>query len=78
MTAITSSRQNRDLKTQWPKDNENVARKVNFRSFSLNRNYSYPRTLLNVGELSWSWIPKDHIQVQKEKYNFAVACLRTP
>ena len=30
-----------------------------------------------VGELSWSWIPKDHVQVQNEKENFVVACLRS-
>ena len=27
---------------------------------------------------SWSWIPKNLIQVQKEKENFVVACLRSP
>ena len=33
----------------------NVALKVNLRSFSLNRNYSYPLTWLsNVGEPSWN------------------------
>ena len=47
--------------------NENVALKVNLRPFSLHRNYSYPLTLSNVGEPSWSWIPRDHVQVQKEK-----------
>ena len=30
-----------------------------------------------VGELSWSWIPKDYVQVQNEKENFVVACLRS-
>ena len=40
---------------------------MNLRSFSLYRNYSYPLILSNVGEPSWSWIPGDHIQVQKEK-----------
>ena len=39
---------------QRRKGNENVAEKVNLRSFSLNRNYIYPLTLSNVGELLWS------------------------
>ena len=51
---------------------------MNLRSFSLYRNYSYPLTLSKVGELSWSWIPREHIQVQKQKQNFVVACLRFP
>ena len=42
-------------------------KKVHLRSFSLYRDYSYPITLSNVGELSWSWISRDHIQSQKEK-----------
>ena len=29
-------------------------------------------TLSNVGKLSWSWIPKNHIQVEKGKQNFVV------
>ena len=48
--------------------------KVNLHSFSLYRNYSYLVTLSNEGEPSWSWI----LQVQKEKLNFVVACLRPP
>ena len=51
---------------------------MNLRSFSLHRNYSYPLTLSNLGKPSWSWILWDHIQVQKEKLNFVVACLRSP
>ena len=27
---------------------------------------------------SWSWIPRNHIQVEKEKDNFDIACLRPP
>ena len=69
---------NKDLKIQRRDGNENVAQKVNLRSFSLHRNYSYPLTLSNVGEPSWSWILGDHMQVQKEKLNFVVACLRPP
>ena len=26
-----------------------------------------------AGELSWGWIPKDHVQVQNEKENLVVA-----
>ena len=57
----------RDLKIKRRDSNENVAEKVNLRSFSLYRDYSYPLTLSNVGEPAWSWIPRDHIQVQKQK-----------
>ena len=32
----------------------------------------------NVGELSWSWILKNNIQVQKEKENFVMAFLHPP
>ena len=39
--------------------------KVNLRSFSLYRNH-YPLTMSNVGERSWTWIPRDHNHVQKE------------
>ena len=36
-------------------------------------------TLSNVGELSWSWIQKNHIQVQQKKEkSFVLACLRLP
>ena len=47
--------------------NENVASKVNLRSFSFQRNHSNLLTLSNVGEPFWSWIPRGHIQIQKEK-----------
>ena len=46
--------------------NKNVALRVILRSFSLYRDYAYPLTLSNVGEPSWSWILRDHIQVEKE------------
>ena len=42
----------RDFKIQRRDGNENVAKKVNLRSFSLYRNYWYPLTLSNVGERS--------------------------
>ena len=51
-TTTTFSRQNRDFKIQRRDDNDSVALKVNFRSFILNSNYSYPLTLSNVGEPS--------------------------
>ena len=43
-----------DFKIQRRDGNENVARKVNLRSFSRYRSYSYPLTLSNVGEPCWS------------------------
>ena len=52
--------------------------KVNFRSFNLYRDYSNVFTLSNASELFLSRIPKNHIQVQIEKENLAVACLRPP
>ena len=42
----------RIIKIQRRDGNENVALKVNLRSFSLYRDYSYPLTLSNVGEPS--------------------------
>ena len=57
----------RDFKIQRRDGNENVAKKVNLRSFSLYRNYLYPLTLSNVGEPSWSRIPRHHMQVQYKR-----------
>ena len=54
---------------------ENVAEEVNSRSFNLHRDYSKSLTLSNVFEASQSWIPKNHIQVQKERGNLVVACV---
>ena len=54
---------------------ESVAEKVNSRSFNLHRDYSKSLTLSNVGEPSLSRIPKNHIQVQKEREYFVVACV---
>ena len=53
-------------------------KKVYLRSFGLYKDYSYLNTLSNVGEPSWSWISRNHIEAQKEKYNSVVACLRPP
>ena len=52
--------------------------KVNLRSFNLYRDYSNSFTLSNVSELVLSRIAKNHIQVQKEKQNLVVVCLRPP
>ena len=60
-------RHNRDFKIQRRDGDKNVAEKVHLRSFSLYSDYSWPLTLSNVGEPSWSWISRDHVQAQKEK-----------
>ena len=56
--------------------NGNVASKVILCCFNLH----YKQLILwsNVGELSWSWILKNNIQVQKEKENFVMAFLHPP
>ena len=64
------------LRSEDGDGSENIALKVNSRSFKLHHDSSNSPTLSNVGELSWSWIPKSRIQFQKEKENFVVACLR--
>ena len=46
---------------------ENVAKKMNLRSFKLNRVYLDPLNMSNAGDFSWSWIRKDFLQVQKEQ-----------
>ena len=69
---IVSRILNRDFKIQRRHGNENVSQKVNLRSFSLHHHYSYTLTLSNVGEPSWNWIPRDHIQVQKEKISLLI------
>ena len=50
--------------------------KVNLRSFNLYNDYSNSFTLSNASEPFLSKIPKNHIQVQKEKENLGVGCLR--
>ena len=42
----------------------------------LKSDYFNSLTLWNVDELSWSWIPQKNIQLEKEKENFVVPCLR--
>ena len=58
---------------------ENVdKKKMNLRSFKLNRVYVEPLNMSNAGGFSWSWILKDFIQVQKEEGKFVVECPRPP
>ena len=57
---------------------ENVAKKMNLRSFKLNRVYLDPLNMSNVGDFSWSWILKDFIQVQKEEGKFIVVVRPRP
>ena len=53
----------RDLKQRDDDGSENVAKKMNLRSFNLNRVYLDPPYMSNAGDFSWSWIVKDFIQV---------------
>ena len=57
--------------------NENVAKKLNLRSFKLNRVYLEPLNMSNAGDFSWSSILKNFIQVQKEEGKFVVVCPRS-
>ena len=57
---------------------ENVGKKMNLRSFKLNRVYLDPLNMSNAGDFSWSWIIKDFTQVQKEEGKFVVVCPRPP
>ena len=63
------------LRSEDGNGSEKVAEKVNSPSFNLHRDYSKSLTLSNEGEPSYNWIPKNHIQVQKERRNFVVACV---
>ena len=68
---------NRDFEIRGPRRQRILRLKMNSRSFSLYLDYFYPLTLSN--ELSWGWITYSrHIQVQKEKDNFILACLCPP
>ena len=53
-----------------------ISAPINLRSLNHYHDYSYTFTLSNASELFLSRIPKNNIQVQKEKQNLAVACLR--
>ena len=57
---------------------ENVDKKINLRSFKLNRVYLDPLNMSNAVDFSWSWILKDFIQVQKEEGKVVVVCPRSP
>ena len=57
---------------------ENVPKKINLRSFKINRVYLDPLNMSNAGDFSWSLILKDFIQVQKEEGKFVVVCPRPP
>ena len=52
----------RDLK-QGRRKRENVGKKMNLRSFKLNRVYLDPLNMSNAGDFSWSGIVNDFIQV---------------
>ena len=55
---------------------DNVAWKVNSHFLSLYRHCSNSLTLSNASELFWRWSSINHIQIDKEKENFVIACLR--
>ena len=57
---------------------ENVAKKMNLRSFKFNRVYLDRLNMTNAGDFSCSWILKDFIQVQKKEGKFVVVCPRPP
>ena len=57
---------------------ENVGKKVNLCSFKLNRAYLDPLNTSNAGDVSWSWIFKGFIELQKEEGKFVVVCPRPP
>ena len=50
------------------------------RSFSLNRDYSYPLTLSNAGKPSWSWIlrpyPSSQIEIKFRRWLFTFSIKR--
>ena len=51
------------LSRDYDNGSENVGKKINVRSFKLNRVYLDPLNMSNAGDFSWSWIVKDFIQV---------------
>ena len=62
------------LRYQDGDSHEKVTQKVSLRSFNLYRDYFNSFTLSNASKLFFIRIPKNHIQVQKEKENLVVAC----
>ena len=63
-----------ELSNDDDEGSENVAKKMNLRSFKLYRVYLDSLSLSNGGDFSWSWILTDFIQVHKEKGKFLVLC----
>ena len=59
-------------------NSENDGKKMNLRSFKLNRVYLDPLNMSNEGEFSWSWKLKDFIQAQKDEGKFVLVCPRPP
>ena len=59
----------------WPRKRR---LRVYSRFFNLYRDFSTSLALSNASELFLSWIPINHIQVQREKENFVIDCLRPP
>ena len=57
---------------------ENVGKKMNLRSFKLNRVCLDPLNMSNTGDFSWSEILKNLIQVKKDEGKFVVVCPRPP
>ena len=78
MRLVLVKRDISDLKQGRRDGSENVSKKMNLRSFKLNRVYLDPLKMSNAGDFSWSWILKDFIQVQKEVGKFVVVCPRPP
>ena len=46
-------------------ENDGKKKKMNLRSFKLNRVYLDPLNMSNADDFYWSWILKDFIQAQK-------------
>ena len=57
---------------------ENDGKKMNLRSFKLNRVFMDRLNMSNAGDFSWSCILKDFIQAQKDEGKFVVVCPRPP
>ena len=76
---VVQSRILRTLSKDDDDGSESVGKKkMNLRSFKLNRIYLDPLNMLNAGDFSWSSILKDFTQVQKEEGEFVVVCQRPP
>ena len=57
---------------------DDVGKKMNFRSFKLNRVYLDPLNMSNTGDVPWSKNLKNFIQVKKDEGKFVVVCPRPP